>query len=164
MMASPDAAVLEVPTIPAGSRTQWILLAGLLFDLLIIGRNLPGPFLVVFWALIVAAVVVAVLAARRGSKRRPAVRVTPGYLQIPIGESSTVDVDWPDIATFAISRRRLVPHLMVEPVDPDRVRPAPSRWDRVAATRKDHYQLRVALGGDRATRAALRAELTARIP
>jgi hypothetical protein len=164
MMAAPDAAVLEVPTIRTGSRTQWIALVFWPLDLLILSRHLSWPLLVPILALMVTGIAAAVFFMRRTAKRRPAVRVTPAHLRLPVGEESTVEVDWSDIARFSIGRRRWPPYLEVEPVDPDRVRPAPNRWELAAGTRGDRYRLRVELGGDRAIRARLQAELAARIP
>jgi hypothetical protein len=155
--------VVEVPTIRTDSRTQWVLLTALVVNLVLNGRGLPLPVRVGAWVLAAVAVVLTVEATRRTSKNRPPVRTTPAALQLPNADGSTVEIDWADIAGFTLRHRHLLPQLTVTPTDPERVRPAPNPWQRAAATHGDGYQLRVALGGDRAARARLREELTARI-
>jgi hypothetical protein len=157
-----DPASVEVPTIRTDTRTQQVLLAVLVPDLLLNGYRLPFPLRVGVWVLGAAVVVATIWTIRRTSKRRPPVRVTSAGLQLPDGDGKTVEIDWPDIAGFTFNRRRLVPQLLVEPTDPERVKPAPNPWQRAAATRRDGYRLRVSLGGDRAARARLREELTRR--
>jgi hypothetical protein len=159
----PDSCVLEVPTVRPDTQTQWIALAVLLLDVLVITRHGSLLFQVGAWTLAAAGVVAVVAVTSLTSKRWPAVRLTAVALQLPAGEKSTVTIDWADITAFSINHRGLVPHLVVEPADPDLVRPAPDRWQRAAGTRGDRYRLSVALGGDHAARKRLRAELTARI-
>jgi hypothetical protein len=157
-----DHAVIEVPTVRTDNRMQWVLLVVLVLNLLVTAARMSLPVALGAGALAVAGVITAVVLHFRTSKGRPPVRVTPGYLQLPDSETSTVEIDWADIAGFRIRRRQLLPHLEVEPVDPARLRPAPDPWQRAAGTRGDRYRLSVALGGDAASRARLRAELAAR--
>ena len=142
---------------------QWVLLAVLVPDLLLNGSRFPVPVRAGIWALTAALVVAAVWAYRRTSRQRPPVRATSAGLRLPDADGKPVEIDWGDIAGFTFTRRQLLPHLLVTPTDPGRLRPAPNAWQIAAATRGDGYRIRVALGGDRATRDRLRAELSSRV-
>ncbi|MEV0902685.1 hypothetical protein [Actinoplanes sp. NPDC049802] len=154
--------MLEVPTLRADARMQWVLIGVCVVNMLILARDRPAPVVVGVVILAGASVLAVVLAMRHTSRRQPPVRVTTEYLELPDGADSTVRIAWPDIATCTIARRQFLPHLLVEVPDPDRIRPAPNRWQRAAATRDGRYRLAVALGGSRAIRNRLRAEVTGR--
>jgi cbb3-type cytochrome oxidase subunit 3 len=160
----PDRIRAEVPTLRTDTRTQRVLLAFLVPDLVLNGLRLPLPVRIGLWALAAAFLVVTVWAYRRTSRGRPPVRATAVGLQLPDDEGNTVAIAWSDIAGFRFTRRCLLPQLLVEPVGPDRVRPSPNPWQRAAATQRDGYRLRVSLGGDRAARAGLRAEMASHAP
>jgi hypothetical protein len=157
-----ERAVLEVPTLRADARLHPLLLGVVVLNLLQLLNDLSLPVMAGLWTLMVAGVLIGLVRARRAARQRPRVQVTADRLRIPLDDGTTVDVDWADVAAARVARRWLIPHLVVEPVDPDRMLPAPDRWQRAALTRRGRYRLEVALGGGRAARTRLKAELTAR--
>lgn len=98
-----------------------------------------------------------------GNQARLPLRLTADHLQVAGPGERTLVIEWSNVARAEISGRWQT-FLVIEPADPDRIRPPLARWEWAGYGQSRPYEIRVPLAYLSPGRDLLRRELARRLP